>query len=167
MGRAEIGTGAGYTFMIYYDNAGGRINQDVLISWTQDINTNDVSLLWIIPQFFVITVAEVMISITGLEFAYTQAPITLKSVLTSFWLLTVSVGNIVVIIVAEGKIMPSQVAEYLLFAGLILGANVIFVLLAVFYYEYVKKGEFDSFDYPAHITNVELKGENNEAAEKE
>ena len=77
--------------------------------------------------------------------------------LTSFWLLTVSVGNIVVIIVAEGKIMSSQVAEYLLFAGLIVGANVVFVLLAVFYYEYVKEGEFDSFEYPAHITGVDLK----------
>merc|ERR1711970_728583 len=122
----------------------------------QDINSNDVNLLWIIPQFFIITVAEVMISITGLEFAYTQAPVTLKSVLTSFWLLTVSVGNIVVIIVAEGKIMSSQVAEYLLFAGLIVGANVVFVLLSVFYYEYVKPGEFHSFDYPEHITNVTL-----------
>ena len=40
------------------------------ITINQDMNVNDVSLLWIIPQFFVITVAEVMISITGLEFAY-------------------------------------------------------------------------------------------------
>jgi len=89
-----------------------------------------------------------MISITGLEFAYTQAPPTLKSVLTSYWLLTVSVGNIVVIIVAEGKLMSSQVAEYLLFAGLIFGALAIFLLLAIFYYEYVEPGEFDEFEYP-------------------
>ena len=35
---------------------------------------------------------------------------------------------------------------------------------------YVQPGEFDSFEYPANITNVELKtdnGHDNEAAEKE
>ena len=92
-----------------------------------------------------------MISITGLEFAYTQAPISLKSVLTSFWLLTVSVGNIVVIIIAEGRIMPTQVAEYLFFAALILLADMAFILLAVFYYDYVEVGEFDDFTYPREI----------------
>ena len=35
-----------------------------------------------------------MISITGLEFAYTQAPRAMKSTIMSFWLLTVFVGNL-------------------------------------------------------------------------
>merc|ERR1712130_342974 len=103
-----------------------------MIESTQDINSNDVSMLWIIPQFFIITVAEVMISITGIEFAYTQAPNSLKAVLQSIYLLTISMGDMVVIIVAEGKIMPTQVQEYLLFAGLILASLVVFLLLAVF-----------------------------------
>lgn len=103
-----------------------------------------------------------MISITGIEFAYTQAPKSLKSVLQSIWLLTISLGDMVVIIVAEGKIMPTQVQEYLLFAGLILGSLIVFVLLAVYYFEYVEDGEFDGFTYPAHITGVELKDEGHE-----
>merc|ERR1711976_1002885 len=154
----SVGTGAAYTIILQYGkDPSGVTNQDnCQITINQDINENNISLLLIIPQFFIITVAEVLISITGLEFAYTQAPKTLKSVLASFWLLTVSVGNIVVIIVAEGKIMPSQVAEYLLFAGLILAANVVFVLLSVFYYEYVQPGEFDSFEYPENFSGVKL-----------
>ena len=142
----EIGTGAGYTFVLTGDN------ENPNLSIQQDINTNDISLLLIIPQFFVITVAEVLISITGLEFAYTQAPVSLKSVLTAWWLLTVSVGNIVVIIVAEGQIMSSQVGEYLLFAGMIICSNLVFLLLSIFFYEYVAVDEFDNFDYPNAVT---------------
>ena len=145
----EAGTGAAYTIAL--PNVGEENNEVNKLVITQDINTNDISMLWIIPQFFVITMAEVMISITGLEFAYTQAPVTLKSVLASFWLLTVSVGNFVVIIVAEGRLMPTQVKEYYLFMGLIIVADVIFILLSVFYYEYVTVDEFDAFEYPDEI----------------
>ena len=34
-----------------------------------------VSILWQIPQYFVITVGEVMFSITGYEFAYSQVSV--------------------------------------------------------------------------------------------
>ena len=108
-----LGTGAAYTFMIY------PIENTLQISSIQDINTNDVNMLWIFPQNVVITMAEVLISITGMEFAYSQAPMSLKSVLTSFWLLTTAFGDIVVIIVAEAKIMPTQAQEYYLFAVMI------------------------------------------------
>ena len=33
---------------------------------------NSVHMLWIIPQYFVITAGEIMFSITGLEFSYSQ-----------------------------------------------------------------------------------------------
>ena len=36
---------------------------------------NSVHILWLIPQFFVITVGEIMISITALEFSYSQVRI--------------------------------------------------------------------------------------------
>jgi len=36
----------------------------------------------------VLTVGEILVSVTGLEFAYTQAPLTMKSVIQSFWNLT-------------------------------------------------------------------------------
>ena len=107
-----FGTGADFTFVVTDCPEGESCENNVAVSIINDVNENDVPLLWIFPQFFLITIAEVMISITGLEFAYTQAPIFMKSVLASFWLLTVSVGNIVVIIVAEGKLMPTQKGEY-------------------------------------------------------
>ena len=131
-----VGTGASYTLTITKNK----------IYTYQDINTNIIHFAWIIPQFFVLTVAEIMVSITGLEFAYTQAPKSIKSVLTGVWLLTISLGNVIVIIVAETKILPTQVGEYYLFAGLILVADFIFILLSVFYYEYVGEDEFKSLE---------------------
>lgn len=55
-----------------------------------------VSVLWQIPGYFIITLAEVMVSITGLEFSYTQAPKSMKSTLMGFWLLTIAIGNFLI-----------------------------------------------------------------------
>jgi len=50
-----------------------------------------------------------MNSATGLEFAYTQAPPSMKSVVQSFWLLTTCMGNIIDIFFVEIKLAPTQV----------------------------------------------------------
>lgn len=42
-----------------------------------------------------------MFSVTGLEFSYSQAPTSMKSVLQAGWLLTVAIGNLFVVIVAK------------------------------------------------------------------
>lgn len=54
-----------------------------------------VHVLWQMIPFFVLTMAEVFVSVTGLEFAYTQAPRSMKSTMMSFWLLTVFLGNVI------------------------------------------------------------------------
>jgi len=54
----------------------------------------------------------------------------MKSVLTSIWLFTVSLGNIIVIIIAEAKGIEKQSDEFFLFAGLIFVASLIFIFLA-------------------------------------
>ena len=69
MKNVDIGSGAAYTFTMWKNS-----DEICEIGLLQDINANDVSLLLIIPQFFIITVAEVMVSVTGLEFSYSQAP---------------------------------------------------------------------------------------------
>ncbi|CAK8674321.1 unnamed protein product [Clavelina lepadiformis] len=105
---------------------------------TLDLKPNIISVAWMIPQFVIITVGEVFLSITGLEFSYSQAPPSMKSVLTSLWLFTVSLGNIIVIIIAEAKGIEKQSDEFFLFAGLIFVAAIIFIFLA---YRYVPVDE--------------------------
>ncbi|MEZ6055914.1 MAG: MFS transporter [Planctomycetaceae bacterium] len=51
------------------------------------------SIAWQIVGFVIITAAEVMISITGLEFSYSQSPKAMKSVIMALWLASVALGN--------------------------------------------------------------------------
>jgi POT family proton-dependent oligopeptide transporter len=54
------------------------------------------SIWWQVLAFIVLSAGEVLVSITGLEYAYTQAPISMKSTMGAIWLLTVAVGNLFV-----------------------------------------------------------------------
>jgi proton-dependent oligopeptide transporter, POT family len=51
------------------------------------------SVYWQLLPIFLVTMAEIMVSITGLEFAYTQAPKKLKSLVMGLFLLSTAVGN--------------------------------------------------------------------------
>jgi len=61
-----------------------------------------VSVLWQSLPYFLLTFGEVLVSATGLEFAYSQAPAKLKGVLMSFWLFSTTVGSLWVLLVNAG-----------------------------------------------------------------
>ncbi|KAH8245113.1 hypothetical protein KR032_004883, partial [Drosophila birchii] len=89
-----------------------------------------VSILWQLPQIVVMTAAEVMFSVTGLEFSYSQAPASMKSVLQACWLLSVAIGNMLVVVIAELKFTTTQAGEFTFFASLMLVDMLIFLWLA-------------------------------------
>src|SRR2546430_13325860 len=51
------------------------------------------SINWQLLAYVILTLGEAMVSITGLEFSYTQAPNSMKSSVMALWLLAVSAGN--------------------------------------------------------------------------
>jgi POT family proton-dependent oligopeptide transporter len=55
---------------------------------------NPLQITWQILPYVFLTLGEVLVSATGLEFAYSQAPPAMKGVIMSFWNLTVTVGNL-------------------------------------------------------------------------
>jgi len=71
------------------------------------------SIAWQILAFALLTVAEVMVSIVALEYAYTQAPKTMKSLLMCFYLGAVAVGNLFVAGVNHFIQIPDAAAEQL------------------------------------------------------
>lgn len=58
-------------------------------------NASHVTILWQVPQFALTGASEVFTSITGLEFAYSQAPNSLKSVLMGINLMMTGLGSYV------------------------------------------------------------------------
>uniref|UniRef100_A0A3Q3NCN9 Solute carrier family 15 member 1b n=1 Tax=Mastacembelus armatus TaxID=205130 RepID=A0A3Q3NCN9_9TELE len=123
----KLGFGSSFTIIIPSTFAFGSIQSVV------DIRPNTIHMAWMIPQYFLITAGEVVFSVTGLEFSYSQAPSNMKSVLQAGWLLTVAVGNIIVLIVAEAATLSDQWAEYILFASLLVLVCIIFAVMAYFY----------------------------------
>jgi proton-dependent oligopeptide transporter, POT family len=61
-----------------------------------------ISILWQILPYALLTFGEVLVSATGLEFAYSQAPLAMKGVIMSFWNLTTTVGNLWVLLADAG-----------------------------------------------------------------
>jgi len=61
--------------------------------------SKQISILWQVPQYAILTAAEVLFSVTGLEFAYSQAPASMKSVVQAIWCLTSAEGDLITIII--------------------------------------------------------------------
>lgn len=91
-----------------------------------------VHILWQLIPYFLITLSEVLVSITGLEFAYSQAPRRMKSTVMGFWLLTVAFGNALVAFLAHFSVLSLE-NFFWVFAILMAIAAVIFAIRASFY----------------------------------
>lgn len=96
------------------------------------VGPGNLPVLWQLLPYALITVAEVLISITGLEFAYTQAPRSMKSTIMGFWLLCVTFGNVLVAFLAPLQSLSLE-TFFWVFAGLMTIAALLFTLLAAFY----------------------------------
>ena len=54
---------------------------------------NNITVAWQIPSYFFIAISEIFASITGLEYAYTHAPASMKSIIMSMFLVTAAIGS--------------------------------------------------------------------------
>ena len=74
---------------------------------------NNPSIGWQFAAYGLITASEIMVSIVGLEFAYTQAPKNMKSMIMSLYLLSVFVGNMLTAEINRYIQIPSAAATQL------------------------------------------------------
>ncbi|XP_017462532.1 PREDICTED: peptide transporter family 1-like [Rhagoletis zephyria] len=117
----------------YVQLISGDLEGEVQFTVTKIVEANQLSVFIQLVQYLVITCAEIMFSVTGLEFSYTQAPQSMKSVLQAAWLLTVAFGNLIVAVIADLKIFPQQSYEFFFFASLMVIDIAIFAVMAYFY----------------------------------
>ncbi len=105
------------------------------------------SVLWQTLPYFMLTTGEVLLSTTGLEFAFTQAAAEMKSTIMSFWLVTVAIGNLYVPILTKlkgalihtaaggGESASVNASTFYLYAGLTFAVAILFTLVATRYKE--------------------------------
>jgi len=75
------------------------------------------SMAWQILPYAILTLGEVLVSATGLEFAYSQAPPSMKGIIMAFWSLAVTVGSLWVLIV-NASVKNDAVLGYISHSGM-------------------------------------------------
>lgn len=99
-----------------------------IVEWR--IKGSEIHMLWLIPQYFVIAMAEVFLWVAVISFVYTQAPDSMKSVMTAFVYLTIAFGSLIIIAVSGTHFIKSQFYEFLFYASLMLINTILFMFLA-------------------------------------
>lgn len=102
------------------------------------------SILWQTAPYIILTIAEVLISTTGLEFAFREAAPEMKSTIMGFWNLTVAIGNLLVsgitVVAArlfggpDGHSVSVSPKMFLFYAGLTFLVAIAFSLIATRYH---------------------------------
>ncbi|KAE9413061.1 hypothetical protein Angca_003763, partial [Angiostrongylus cantonensis] len=83
----------------------------------QVVESNSVSILWQIPQIVIITVAEILFSITGYEFAYSQSAPSMKALVQALWLLTTAIGDSIIVLITALNLFSNMATEFFAYAG--------------------------------------------------
>lgn len=95
------------------------------------------NVAWQVLGYAIITAAEVLVSITCLEFSYTQAPLKMKSLVMGIFYMSISLGNAFTSAVnffiqnPDGTSKLAGASYYLFFAGLMFVTAVIFIPVAM------------------------------------
>jgi POT family proton-dependent oligopeptide transporter len=91
------------------------------------------SILWQLVAYLPLEVGEVMLSVTGLEFAYANAPARMKSVVMGIWFCVTASGNVLVAMITwlNDRLWNMNAAQqFYFYAILMVGGAGVFVLIA-------------------------------------
>jgi len=111
----------------------------VIVGWIQGrIDAGQTPhVIWQILAFVVLTAGEVMVSVTHLEFAYTQAPKKMKSLVMCTYLISVSIGNqftaAINFLIDKGVLKLAGASYFFFFVIVMLVTALLFVFFARFY----------------------------------
>jgi proton-dependent oligopeptide transporter, POT family len=108
----------------------GNMTQD----WIHE--HHGVIIAWQLLAYVILTAGEIMVSITGLEYAYTQAPPSMKSTIMGCYLLMVTLGNVLVSMIQKNIENGGFFAAYKgasffwLFTGICAATAVLFMFIS-------------------------------------
>ena len=99
------------------------------------------SIVWQLGGYILLTAAEILISITALEFSYTQAPKKMKSLIMGAFFISVMMGNLFTAAVnyfiqnPDGTSKLAGASYYLFFAAAMAATALLFIPVALWYKE--------------------------------
>jgi len=111
----------------------------LIIAWIQvRIDAGEAPhIVWQVLAFVVLTASEVMVSVTHLEFAYTQAPKKMKSLVMCTYLGTISLGNLftagINFLIEHGPLKLHGAGYYFFFVAVMFVTALLFVFFARLY----------------------------------
>lgn len=122
----------GGSYNLYIGESEG---DELLVDIEEVTQANSLHMMWLLPQYIILTCGEILFSITGLEFAYTQSPTTMKAVVQALYLLTTAGGNLIdwIVVAALSPYFKKQWHEFLTFASIMVLDALILVWLAIRY----------------------------------
>ena len=97
------------------------------------------SIAWQFLAYLFLTIAEILVSITALQVAYTQAPPKMKSFIMSLWYLAVAFGNLFTALISQfiqrddGTLLLPGASYYWFFVIIMLVDAVCFIPMLFFY----------------------------------
>lgn len=124
---------------------------------------NNVHIAVQAPAYVFVGLAEIFISVTGLEYAYTKAPPTMKSFVQSLYLFTNAFGSAI----SEALVSVSKDPEFIWMYTGVAGASFVTAFVFFFLFNHYDKIEDESFelDREAPVVpptkEVEYEGANN------
>ncbi|XP_050351962.1 peptide transporter family 1-like isoform X2 [Nymphalis io] len=123
MNGMSMDNGGVYNVMIDKNGTSDYIAKIIAIT-----EPNSITMALLLPQFLIISIAEVLFAVTGNEFAFNEAPESMKAVMTAVWLLTEAAGNVIIIIITRLFINYKQETQSFIFTGMM------FTSIAVFHF---------------------------------
>jgi dipeptide/tripeptide permease len=95
------------------------------------IQSGFISIFWLFPQFAVLALSENFLFTSLLNFAYAEAPSSMKSVMTACVFVTIALGNLIIVISSGFKMFESQVYEFMFFVIILVIDLIGFIFLAI------------------------------------
>ncbi|XP_053606765.1 peptide transporter family 1-like [Plodia interpunctella] len=115
-------SGGVYTVILDRNDNGYEVNVVIITE------ANTISMVLLFPQFLIMSVAELLFGITGNEFVFKEAPESMKAVLTSAWLLTEAMGNVIIIVITRFLVGYGQHTQFFFYTVLM------FISITIFYF---------------------------------
>ena len=107
----------------------------VISGWMQGrIDAGEtLSLAWQLVPYIVLVAGEVLVSATGLEYAFGEAPRSMRSMMMSFWLLTIAGGHFLIAVFTDLNarfVKASGAKELYFYAALMFVVSLVFMGIA-------------------------------------